>query len=73
MQNICWICFGIDKLFYICKNKFVEHQNNNKIMLQATSIYSQGDGEKWQPHEMMEVMMDIARTSLDVLGNDLDT
>src|SRR3989339_691460 len=30
----------------LCKNKFVKHKDKT-IMLQATSIYTQGNGEKW--------------------------
>ncbi len=41
------------------------------IMLQAASIYTHGDGRKWQESEMFTVMLDIAETSLKVLGSDL--
>lgn len=54
----------------LCKNKFIKH-NDKTIMLQATSIYTQGDGEVWNKAEMPIVMLDIARTSLQVLGSDL--
>ncbi|MFN5239700.1 MAG: EcoRI family type II restriction endonuclease, partial [Aphanizomenon sp.] len=30
----------------MCKNKFVKHHEKT-IMLQAASIYTQGNGEKW--------------------------
>lgn len=40
-------------------------------MLQATSIYTQGNGERWNPQKMLEIMIDIARTSLQVLGSEL--
>lgn len=54
----------------LCKNKFIKH-NDKTIMLQATSIYTQGDGEVWDKAEMPIIMLDIARTSLQVLGSDL--
>ena len=54
----------------LCENKFVKHTDKT-IMLQATSIYTQGDGEKWNAKEMFEVMVDISKTSLKVLGSDL--
>lgn len=54
----------------LCKNKFIKHTDKT-IMLQATSIYTQGDGEKWDKEEMLVVMLDVARTSLQVLGSDL--
>ena len=42
-------------------------------MLQAASIYTQGNGEKWATEKMFEIMIDIAKTSLRVLGSDLFT
>ena len=40
-------------------------------MLQATSIYTQGKGEKWDTKQMFDIMLDISKTSLQVLGSDL--
>lgn len=54
----------------LCKNKFVPH-NDKMIMLQAASIYTQGNGERWDRKRMIEIMEDIAMTSLQVLGSDL--
>ena len=54
----------------LCKNKFVNH-NDKIIMLQATSIYTQGNGERWNGDKMLEIMLDIARTSLQILASDL--
>lgn len=54
----------------LCKNKFVQHRDKT-IMLQAASIYTQGDGSRWSPKEMFDVMSDIANTSLKVLACDL--
>lgn len=54
----------------LCRNKFVAH-NDRTIMLQAASIYTQGDGKQWNPMDMFHVMLEIARTSLQVLGADL--
>ena len=54
----------------LCKNKYVKH-NNKMIMLQATSIYTQGDGEQWNKKKMFDIMLDISKTSLQVLGSDL--
>ena len=52
----------------LCKNKFVLC-NNRTIMLQAASIYTQGDGGHWENIEMINIMLEIARTSLNSLGN----
>lgn len=54
----------------LCKNKFVKHKDKT-IMLQATSIYTQGKGEKWKAKKMFDIMLDISKTSLQVLGSDL--
>jgi len=54
----------------LCKNKFVKHKDKT-IMLQATSIYIQGNGEKWDKVEMFDIMVDISKTSLKVLGSDI--
>lgn len=40
-------------------------------MLQATSIYTQGNGSTWNKVEMFDIMYDIATTSLKLLGCDL--
>ena len=40
-------------------------------MLQATSIYTQGDGKHWDKDEMLNIMLDIAKTALKMLGRDL--
>lgn len=54
----------------LCENKFIKH-NGKTIMLQATSIYTQGNGERWDDEKMLEIMLDISRTSLKMLGSDL--
>ena len=54
----------------LCKNKFVKHKDKT-IMLQATSIYTQGNGEKWDAKEMFDIMIEISKTSLKVLGSEI--
>ena len=54
----------------LCKNKYVKN-NGLCIMLQATSIYTQGNGSSWNKKEMLNIMLDIAKTSLQMLGSDL--
>lgn len=54
----------------LCENKFVKH-NYKTIMLQATSIYTQGNGEKWDVKEMLGIMVEISKTSLQVLGSEI--
>ena len=54
----------------LCRNKFVKHRDKN-IMLQAASIYTQGDDKSWDVKDMFEIMLQIAQTSLQILGSDL--
>ncbi len=54
----------------LCKNKSFKVKNRT-VMLQAASIYTQGDGKKWNVEEMLEVMTEISRTSLQVLATDI--
>lgn len=54
----------------LCRNKFVKHKDKT-IMLQAASIYTQGNGERWNRREMFDIMLEISKTSLQMLGSDL--
>lgn len=54
----------------LCENKFIKPKDK-LIMLQATSIYTQGDGEKWDTRKMFDIMLGIAKTSLQILGSDI--
>ena len=54
----------------LCKNKFVKHKDKT-IMLQATSIYTQGNGEKWDIKNMFDIMLEVSKTALQVLGSDI--
>ena len=54
----------------LCKNKFVK-SNNRMIMLQAASIYTQGDGGHWKEEDMLAVMVEVATTSIQILSPDL--
>lgn len=62
--------YGLPINTNLCKNKFVPHQDK-MIMLQAASIYTQGNGEHWNRKCMLDIMEEIATTSLQVLGSDL--
>lgn len=62
--------FGMPINTNLCENKFVKC-NGSTIMLQAASIYTKGEGGHWNEQEMIEVMLDIAKTSLKMLGKDL--
>ena len=54
----------------LCENRFVACDGLN-IMLQAVSIFAQKDGERWKVQDMVDVMVEVAKTSLKMLGKDL--
>lgn len=54
----------------LCSNRFVQC-NGTTIMLQAASIYTKGEGGHWNDDDMIEVMLEISRTALKLLGSDL--
>ncbi|MDE7082052.1 MAG: restriction endonuclease [Muribaculaceae bacterium] len=54
----------------LCENRFIPH-HDKMIMLQAASIYTQGDGSSWDGQDMLEIMIQIAETSLKVIATDL--
>lgn len=54
----------------LCKNRFVQHEDKT-IMLQAASIYTQGNGRSWDRQKLFEIMFEVAETSLQMLGRDL--
>lgn len=54
----------------LCKNRFVKC-NGATIMLQAASIYTKGGGGHWNDKDMIMIMLEVARTSLKMLGSDL--
>lgn len=54
----------------LCENRFVK-SNGVTIMLQAASIYTKGEGGHWNDKDMIEIMLDVSRTSLKMLGKDL--
>lgn len=59
--------YGMPLNTNLCENRFIKTAAGT-IMLQAASIYTQGDGAHWNPHDMLDVMHSIARTSLRMLS-----
>ena len=54
----------------LCANKFVQC-NGSTIMLQAASIYTKDEGGHWNDDDMIEIMLEVSRTALKMLGADL--
>jgi type II restriction enzyme len=55
-----------------CVNKFIKPKDKT-IMLQAISLYTQGNGGEWDREDMLNIMTEVAESSLKVLGSDLFT
>lgn len=62
--------YGLPINTNLCKNRFVHHKDKT-IMLQAASIYTQGNGERWTTEQMFNIMLEIAMTSIQVIYSDL--
>lgn len=62
--------YGLPLNTNLSENRFVSGKGLN-IMLQAASIYTQGNGEHWKDEDMIDIMLDVARTSLRMLSKDL--
>lgn len=62
--------YGMPINLNLCVNKFIKHKEKT-IMLQATSIFTEGRGGEWSSEEMFNIMLNISKTSLRVLGSDL--
>ena len=62
--------YGVPINTNLCANKFVQC-NGSTIMLQAASIYTKGEGGHWNDDDMIEIMLEVSRTALKMLGADL--
>lgn len=62
--------YGLPINTNLCENKFVT-SGNSTVMLQAASIYTQGNGECWKDDDMLDIMLDVAETSIRILAKDL--
>ena len=51
-----------------CENIFITTSNGETVMLQAVSIFTKGTS--WTAEEMVPIMLDVAETSLRILGLD---
>ena len=58
--------YGMRIITNLCRNRIVSH-NGHSIMLQAASIYTQSNGEHWAVEDMIDIMLEIAHTSLEMI------
>lgn len=54
----------------LCINKFIK-TNDHIVMIQAASIYTTGNGGRWNYKDMFNIMLEISKTALKELGSDL--
>ena len=54
----------------LCENKIIT-SDDKSFMLQAASMFTKGDGSRWNNEEMFNILLDIAETSLRMLGRDI--
>lgn len=54
-----------------CENIFITTSSGEKVMLQAVSIFTKATA--WTAEEMIPIMIDVAETSLRVLGLNVDS
>lgn len=70
LDRLTSACYGMNINQNHCANKVIKLDRVN-VMLHSTSLYTQGDGGKWREDHMLNVMMEIAETSLRMLASDL--
>jgi type II restriction enzyme len=70
LDRLTAVNYGMPINTNLCENRFVKC-NGATIMLQAASIYTKGEGGHWNDEDMVNVMLDVARTSLRMLGSDI--
>ena len=70
LDRLTAVNYGMPINTNLCENKFVKC-NGATIMLQAASIYTKGEGGHWNDEDMIMVMLEVARTSLKMLGSEL--
>jgi len=64
--------YGLPINTNLCINKIIKRGDNTTLNLQTASIYTKGNGEKWSGGEMFSIMVEISKTSLRMLINDLN-
>lgn len=70
VDRLASVNYGMPINSNLYKNKFVK-QRIKTIILQVTSIYTEGSGERWNVKEMFDIMLKISKTSLQVLDRDI--
>lgn len=62
--------YGMPFNVNLCKNRYVSFEDQS-VMLQAASMYTTGDGSKWERTKMLEILLEVAETSMQMLGKDI--
>ena len=71
LDRLTALNYGMPINTNLCKNKTLVKKGRVLRVLQSTSIYTKGNGEKWDNTEMFDIMIDVSKTSLNILNEDL--
>jgi type II restriction enzyme len=71
LDRLTSLNYGMPINTNLCKNKSISKNGTIIRVLQSASIYTKGNGEKWNNTEMFDIMIEISKTSLEILSIDL--
>ena len=71
LDRLTSLNYGMPLNTNLCENKSIIKNSVILRVLQSASIYTKGNGEKWNNTEMFNIMMEISKTSLKILSIDL--
>lgn len=71
LDRLTSLNYGLPINTNLCKNKTISKNGTIIRVLQSVSIYTKGNGEEWNNTEMFDIMIEISKTSLEILSVDL--
>ena len=71
LDRLTALNYGMPINTNLCKNKSISKNGTILRLLQSASIYTKGNGEKWNNTEMFDIMIEILKTSIKILSIDL--
>jgi type II restriction enzyme len=71
LDRLTALNYGMPINTNLCKNKSISKDGTVLRVLQSASIYTKGNGDKWNNIEMLDIMLEVSKTSLEILSIDL--
>ena len=71
LDRLTALNYGMPINTNLCKNKSITKNGTVLRVLQSASIYTKGNGDKWNNIEMLDIMLEVSKTSLEILNIDL--